>query len=145
MTLVKDLMTSSPELLAESTPVCDIAKVMEARTIGFVIVDDGAGRPRGVITDRDLAIEVLAAERDPTDTTAGDLLSGRPVVTVEADAAVEDAVQVMKQHALRRLPVVEDGAVIGVLGQADVARFDETLAGELVEVLSSARDNSAKG
>lgn len=144
MTLVKDLMTSSPELLAESTPVCDIAKVMEARTIG-VIVDDGAGRPRGVITDRDLAIEVLAAERDPTDTTAGDLLSGRPVVTVEADAAVEDAVQVMKQHALRRLPVVEDGAVIGVLGQADVARFDETLAGELVEVLSSARDNSAKG
>lgn len=145
MALVRDIMTGSPELVTRDTNVCHIAKTMEARSIGAVIVHDGDGSPLGVVTDRDLAIEVLAGERDPKRTTAGDLLTGRPVVCVEAGAAVGDALKVMKEHAVRRLPVLDGRSVVGVLSQADLARHDERLAGELAEVVSSARDNTATG
>lgn len=145
MAVVRDIMTGSPELVTRDANVCHIAKTMEARSIGAVIVHDGAGSPLGVVTDRDLAIEVLAGERDPKRTTAGDLLTGHPVVCVEAGAAVGDALKVMKEHAVRRLCVLDGRSVVGVLSQADLARYDERLAGELVEVVSSARDNTATG
>lgn len=145
MTQVKEIMTRSPAIVDRATPVVEVAKTMESGDLGAVIVCDDDGRPCGVVTDRDLAVEVIAAERDPSRTAAGDLLLETTVATVEEDSTLEEAVKTMKERAVRRLPVMSEGKVVGVVSQADVARVDDRLAGELIEVLSFARDNTARG
>lgn len=145
MTTVNEIMTGRPALVGGDAPVADVAKTMEADDLGAVIVCGEDGRPRGVVTDRDLAVEVIGAGRDVSKTTAGDLLLGTKVATVDQDAPIEEAVKVMKERAVRRLPVMSGDQVVGVVSQADIARADQRLAGELVEVLSFARDNTARG
>lgn len=145
MTSVRDAMTPDPTTADVDTSVVDVAKAMEADAIGAVVVCGEDGGPVGVITDRDLAVEVIAAERDPATTTVGDLLIGQPVVTARVDDDLEAAVKVMKEQAVRRLPVLDGDRVVGVVSQADVARLDPALVGELVEVISSAQDNTARG
>jgi hypothetical protein len=87
MTRVSEIMTGPPVVVDAATSVVDVAKMMEARDLGAVIVCDDAGRPRGVVTDRDLAVDVIAAGRDPARTQAGDLLLGTKVATVEGGLA----------------------------------------------------------
>jgi len=89
-----------------------------------------------VITDRDLAIRVVAEGRG-TDTTVGDIASMN-VVTVDPEQSLEDAARLMAEHQIRRLPVVEeDGRLVGILAQADVARhLDAARTGEVVEQIS---------
>lgn len=145
MTRVSEIMTGPPVVVDATTSVVDVAKMMEARDLGAVIVCDDAGRPRGVVTDRDLAVDVIAAGRDPARTQAGDLLLGTKVATVEEDSLLADAVKTMKERAVRRLPVMSGGKVVGVVSQADIARVDDRLAGELIEVISHAQDNTARG
>ena len=103
---------------------------------------DAEGRLCGVVTDRDLAVKVLAAGLDPDTVLVRDLVDGMAVVTVDADDTVEDAIQTMKDYAVRRLPVTEDGALVGVLSQADIARaMPDTTIGDLVGTISSAPPN----
>lgn len=122
-----------------------VAKTMEAGGVGAVIVCAGGRRPLGAVTDRDLAVEVNAAEREPAETAVADLRGAVGVVTVDVDQSVDEAVKVMKERAVRRLVVVEDDQMVGVVSQADIARTDGRLAAELVEEVSSARDNTARG
>lgn len=145
MTRVEEIMTARPAVVGRDAPVVEVAKMMEANDMGAVIVCDERGEPCGVVTDRDLAVEVIGAGRDPSRTTAGDILLETMVSTVPPDATLEEAVKVMKERAVRRLPVLSEGKVVGVVSQADIARVDEGLAGELLEVLSFARDNTARG
>lgn len=145
MTKVSEIMTGRPALVGRDAPVADVAKTMEADDLGAVIVCDENGHPCGVVTDRDLAVEVIGAGRDPSRTTAGDLLLGTKVSTVDQADSIEEAVKVMKERAVRRLPVMAGDQVVGVVSQADIARVDQRLAGELLEVISFARDNTARG
>lgn len=146
MTTAREIMTEDPIIVDTSLSVVDIAKILDNESIGSVIVCDSDRRLRGMVTDRDLAIGVIGSERDPVGTTAGDLLSDRPVITVGADEAVEVAVQLMEENAIRRLPVVEGDAVVGIISQADLARHSaDSQVGGMVEVISSAPDNTGRG
>lgn len=145
MTSVRAVMTPDPTTASMDSPVVDVAKAMEADAIGAVVVCDATGSPMGVVTDRDLAVEVIAAGRDPATTAVGDLLVGQAVVTARVDDDLASAVKVMKEQAVRRLPVLDGDRVVGMLSQADIARRDPALAAELVEVVSSAHDNTARG
>lgn len=99
------------------------ARLMREHHVGtLVIIDEstGAPRPLGVVTDRDLVMEILAPGVDPNFATAGDLLS-RPLVTAREDDALFDAIQRMKQHGVRRIVVVDDdGTLLGLLSMDDV-------------------------
>jgi CBS domain-containing protein len=89
------------------------------------------------VTDRDIVVKVLAQGRDPSSTTAGELGEGKPV-TIGADDSVEDAIRTMKEHKVRRLPVIDGHRLIGIVSQADVARsVDEEHVGDLVEAISA--------
>lgn len=146
MTSARDIMTDSPIIVDVDLGVVDIAKILEAESIGAVIVCDSDRRLQGMVTDRDLAVGVLAAGRDPSSTVAGDLLSGREVVTIGADDSVEEALTTMKEHAVRRLPVVDGHDIVGIVSQADLARqSDNTDVGGMVEVISQSDDNTARG
>ena len=129
-----DIMTSSPRTVASSATVGEAAKLMRDEDVGSLpVVQDN--RLVGVVTDRDIAVRVVAEGRD-AQTHVAEVASDRPV-TVEPSADVDQALQLMSEHQVRRLPVVEGGRLVGVIAQADIARLgSDKRTGDLVEELS---------
>ena len=116
--MTKDLVYSRP-----SDMVSDVAQLMKDEDIGPVlIVDDSNDGKRlvGIVTDRDLAIKVVGEGRDPQNTRVEDVMT-ESLVTVRASDDVQSAMRAMAQHQLRRIPVVDDGQLVGIISQADVA------------------------
>ena len=116
---VKDVMTPDPVICPASTKVTDAAAMMRDRAIGDVLVAD-QGRLSGIITDRDLVIRVVAEMRDPSQVTLGEVCTG-DLTTVEESCPVDEAVQLMREHSLRRLPVVDNGRPVGIVTLGDLA------------------------
>ncbi len=142
----RDIMTKDPRIMKVDDTADDIARVLAEEDIGAVIICNDEQRLQGMVTDRDLAVEVLAQGRDARSCTAGDLLDGREVVTIGADDSIDLAIDTMKEHAVRRLPVIDGDEVIGIVAQADIARVaDEQQVGRLVEIISDAPDNTGRG
>lgn len=132
---IQEAMTPNPTSVSPDTTAGEAAQMMKAENIGSLpIVEDD--RLIGVITDRDIAIRIVAEGRD-TDTTVGEIAS-KDVVTVDPEQSLEEAARLMAEHQVRRLPVVEeDGRVIGILAQADVAQSGhDSLTGETVQQIS---------
>lgn len=145
-TLARDIMTPNPRIVKVDDSVDRIARVLADENIGAVVVCNDERRLQGMITDRDLAIEVVAKDRDPHTTRAAELVDGREVVTIGADDSVDEAIDTMKAHAVRRLPVIDGTEVIGIVSQADIARVaKDKQVGRLVETISDAPDNTGRG
>jgi CBS domain-containing protein len=117
--LVRDIMTTSIVGLAASATLVEAARDMRVFDIGDVLVIDG-DRVTGIVTDRDIVIRAIAADRDPAQTTVGEIASPDPIV-IEPDQPAAEAVQLMRDHALRRLPVCENGHLVGVLSLGNLA------------------------
>jgi CBS domain-containing protein len=99
-------------------------------------VCDAKGHLKGMVTDRDLVVEVMAAGKIPGDTKLIDLVHGE-AVTIGADDSVEEAIETMKQHQVRRLPVIDGDKLVGLVSQADIARAcSPEQVGELVAAIS---------
>jgi CBS domain-containing protein len=129
-------MTSNPKTVASDSSVTEAATVMRDQDVGIVpIVDDD--RLVGTITDRDIAIKVVAEGKDVQSTTVGQVAS-RDLVTVDPQQDLDEALRLMAKHQVRRLPVVEeDGRLVGILAQADVAReASPQQTGRVVEEIS---------
>jgi len=137
MTKARDIMTGGVECVDENENVQDAARKMRDLDVGSLPICGDDNRLKGMLTDRDIVIKVVAEGRDPAATRAGELASGE-VVTIGADDPVDEILRTMKQHKVRRLPVVDGHDLVGVVSQGDVARnIDETKVGELVEAISS--------
>jgi CBS domain-containing protein len=135
MTQIRDLMTENPSSCERGTPVAEAAKVMARENVGSVPVVEG-GKLVGVVTDRDLVVRLLAEGRDPQSTTVGEVASSEPV-TLSPDDGLDQALQLLARHQVRRLPVVEGERLVGIVAQADIARHaDEVQTGEVVEEIS---------
>jgi len=133
---IRDAMTSNPCSIDADKPVAHAAKMMKEEDVGFAPIVQG-NRIIGTVTDRDIAIKVVAEGKDPQATKVLEI-ANTDVVTVEPEQDLDDALKLMAQHQVRRLPVVEDGGrVVGVLAQADVAQEAKAKkTGELVEDIS---------
>jgi CBS domain-containing protein len=116
--LVRDVMTVSVVTADPQCSVREIAQLMRARTVGSVVLVD-VGRPVGFITDRDLALGIVAEGRNHTD-RASDHASS-PVITADPDMDVDEAAQLMVRQGVRRLVVVESGFLAGVVTLDDLA------------------------
>ncbi|MFF9091375.1 CBS domain-containing protein [Streptomyces sp. NPDC014991] len=116
---VREIMTSNPVAVPPDTPVCEVAARMRDEDIGAVLVCAGH-RLRGLVTDRDLTVRILADGGDVTGRTVAEACSSE-LVTVAPDDDVDRALRLMRGKALRRLPVVEDGCVVGIVALGDVA------------------------
>jgi CBS domain-containing protein len=128
---VGDLMTAPPTALDVGDLVSDAARAMRDGNIGDVLVTQD-GRLVGIMTDRDVVVRVLAEGRDPGKTVLGDVCS-RDLATLGAGEAIETAVVRMRETAIRRLPVVEEGRPVGILALGDVAveRDPESVLGKI--------------
>jgi CBS domain-containing protein len=132
---IHEVMTPAPETIQADRPASEAAKKMKEADAGMIpVMEDG--NLLGTVTDRDIALRVVAEDRDPQSTTVGEIAS-RDIVTVQPDEDLDDALQKMAKHQVRRLPVVEDGRLVGVVAQADVAREgNEQAVGHTVEEIS---------
>jgi CBS domain-containing protein len=132
---VRQAMTTNPRSIATTDSVVDAARVMRDEHVGSLpVVEDG--RLVGMITDRDIAIRIVAEGADPQSVKVGEIASRR-VVTADPDQDLDDARGLMAQHQVRRLPVVEGDELVGILAQADVTREeDPEQVGEMVEAIS---------
>jgi CBS domain-containing protein len=132
---IRDLMTSNPTTCDSSATVADAAKLMAKEDVGPIPVIDG-DRLVGLVTDRDIVVRVVAEGRDPSSTKLTDIVSS-DLKTVSPNDDLDTALQTMASAQVRRLPVVEDGRLVGIVAQADVARKGEdTRTGEVVEQIS---------
>jgi CBS domain-containing protein len=134
---IRDLMTSDPKVVEPDKPVAEAAKLMKAEDVGIVPIVDDQNRLVGTITDRDITVRVVAEEKDPKSTTVSEIAS-QSLITVDPQQDLHEALRLMAQHQVRRLPVVEeDGRLVGIVAQADVAREGEDArTGEVVEQIS---------
>ncbi len=134
----RDVMSEDVECVGEKDNILDAAKKLSELGVGAMPICGEDDRLKGMLTDRDIVVRVLAEGKDPAQTTAGDLAQGKPV-TVGADDSIDEAVAVMAEHKVRRLPVIDGHDLVGIISQADVAtEIDEKKVGDLVESISAA-------
>jgi CBS domain-containing protein len=133
---VRDAMTEDPRSIGQSASVVEAALLMREEDIGSLPITDDE-KLVGMITDRDITMRVVAEAADPKVTSIEDVYSP-DLISVEPDKDLEEALVLMARHQVRRLPVVEDGRLVGIVAQADIAlRENETKTGELVEAISA--------
>ena len=134
----REVMTGGAECIGENDTILDAAKRLAELDVGAMPICGEDDRLKGMLSDRDIVVKVLAEGRDPASTRAGDLGQGKPV-TIGADDSVHEALATMKEHKVRRLPVIDGHKLIGMISQADLAKnVDEEEVGELVEAISAA-------
>jgi CBS domain-containing protein len=132
---VKDVMTSNPTTVQSDATVVEAARIMRDQDTGIVPVVEN-DRLVGTVTDRDITVRVVAEGRDPESTMVREIAS-TDVVSVEPQQDLSEALRLMAEHQVRRLPVVENDRLVGIVAQADVAReADDAQTGELVEEIS---------
>jgi CBS domain-containing protein len=143
MPTAREIMSPAAEWVTGDTSVSEVARKMAEHDFGVLPVCDGSGHLQGMVTDRDLVVKVLAAGRDPEQTTVREVADQPEVVTIGADDPAEEAIRTMKQHGVRRLPVIDGKQLIGMLSQADIARaMPDAKVGDLVDAISSAPPNN---
>ncbi len=116
----REIMTGGVECVQEDETVLDAARKMSQLDVGALPICGNDDRLKGMLTDRDIVVKVLAEGRDPASTKAGELGQGKPV-TIGADDGLDELVRTMAQHQVKRLPVIDGHQLVGVVSEADVA------------------------
>jgi CBS domain-containing protein len=135
---VKDFMTKTIYTVDCNATVAEASKIMLEKNVGYLIVLDG-GQPVGMISERDIVFKVVALGKDPSKVKVGEIMS-KPLITVDPDATISDAVDIMVKNGLRRIPVVKDGIIYGVFTTRDLAthfkEYEDKLVRDLLRSLS---------
>ena len=116
---LRDIMTPRVVTANLDDEVRHVAQLMREQNVGSVVLCDPEGGPAAIVTDRDLTVRALAAERPPSESIRGHL--SKPLVTGEPDMDLEEAAALMVQHRIRRLPVVDGDDLVGIVTLDDIA------------------------
>ncbi|MEU7429932.1 CBS domain-containing protein [Streptomyces sioyaensis] len=135
MTTARDIMHSGATCVQESETLVDAARRMRDLDVGALPICGPDDRLHGMTTDRDIVLKCLAKGKDPHTMTAGELAQGKPI-TISADAGAEQVLNAMEGHRIRRLPVIDDHRLVGMISEADLARhLAERKVGHFVETV----------
>lgn len=133
----REIMTGGAECVLVNETIEQAAEKMKQLDVGALPICGEDNRLKGMITDRDIVVQVIAAGKDPHQTPASELAQGKPV-TVGADDSGEEALRTMAEHKVRRLPVIDGHELVGVISQGDLANaLGKDQVGELVAAISS--------
>lgn len=137
MTSARDIMSPDVECVGENETLAAAARKMRDLNVGALPICGEDNRLKGMVTDRDIVVQCIAEGGDPQTARAGELGDGKPV-TIGADDSIEEALKTMKDHQVRRLPVIDRHSLVGMVSQADIARnIDPKKVGDVVEAISS--------
>jgi CBS domain-containing protein len=116
----REIMSGGVDCIGENDTIAEAAKLMQRLGVGALPICGEDDRLKGMVTDRDIVIEVVAAGQDPQKVTAGSLAKGKPV-TIGADDDIDELVRTMSEHQVKRLPVIDGHRLVGIVTEADVA------------------------
>jgi CBS domain-containing protein len=135
---IREVMTADPRTVEPGDSVVDAARQMAEGDVGAVLVTEN-GSVTGILTDRDIAVRVVAEGRDPQGTRVGDVCTGNPT-TLTVDQSVEDAIRVVREQNVRRIPVVQDGRPAGIVSIGDLA-MQRDMGSALADISSEPANN----
>jgi CBS domain-containing protein len=137
MATAREIMTTNPTCAQEDQNMLDAARTMADLDVGALPICGNDNRLKGMITDRDIVVKVLAQGQDPAKVTVGELAQGKPI-TIGADDDAAVILRTMAQYKVRRLPVIDGHDLVGIVALADVARaLPDRPVGDLLEAISS--------
>src|SRR4051812_45612651 len=118
----RDIMTDDCTCIGENDTALDAAKKLTQLNVGALPICGEDDRLKGMITDRDIVVHVLAEGKNPAETKAGEVGEGdSQTVTIGADDPIDEALRTMTEHKVRRLPVIDGQRLVGIISQADIA------------------------
>jgi len=136
--LVKDFMEKEIVTVEAATSVTEASKIMKAKNTGYLIVFEKR-EPAGIVTDRDLVLKVIANDKDPSKVAVREIMS-TPIITIDPDVTVEEAIRTMTEHEIRRLPVGKAGILYGMFTGRDLAKhlneYEEKVANDIIKHMS---------
>jgi CBS domain-containing protein len=136
MTTAREIMTPDPTCIRSSDSVHEAAVRMAQLDVGALPICGEDNRLKGILTDRDIVVKVLAESKDPQAVHAGELMQGE-AVTIGADDSADEILRTMGRYKVRRLPVIDGHDLVGIVALADVARaLPDAKVGDLLEALS---------
>ena len=134
----RDIMSPDCTCVRESDTVLDAAERLAELDIGSMPICGEDDRLKGMVTDRDIVVKVIAQGKNPASTPVSELATQDEVITIGADDSIDEALKTMSSHQVRRLPVIDGRELVGIISQADIARnIDEEKVGDLVEAIST--------
>ena len=137
MPTAREIMTADATCVGENDDLITAARIMKKLDVGSLPICGADDRLKGMLTDRDIVVKVLAQGKDPASTTAGELAEGKPV-TVGADDDADVILSTMGEHQVRRLPVIDGHRLVGIVAVADVARaLPDRPVGDLIDAISA--------
>jgi CBS domain-containing protein len=137
MPTARDIMTPNPTCAQESETIAEVARKLADLNVGSLPICGSDNRLKGMITDRDIVVKVLAQGRGADGVTAGDLAQGKPV-TIGADDDANEILRTMGQYKVRRVPVIDGHQLVGIVALADVARaLPDQPTGDLLDAISA--------
>jgi len=119
-TVISDIMSSPVVTIDKKAKVRDAAQLMTEKRIGSIIITED-GRPVGIITERDVLERVVSPSRDPTMTETGEVMSS-PLITIQREKGILEAMRKMREHDISRLVVMDDGTMVGIVSEKDIIR-----------------------
>ncbi|MDF3147759.1 MULTISPECIES: CBS domain-containing protein [unclassified Streptomyces] len=135
MPTAREIMHTGATCIRENETLQDAARRMKELNVGALPICGEDDRLHGIITDRDIVVKCLAKGKDPRTVPAGQLEQGKPV-TIDAGADADQVLRAMEEHRIRRLPVIDDHRLVGMISEADLARhLPEDRVGHFVEVV----------
>lgn len=133
MTTAKDIMHAGAAWIPEGVMLDHAAQLMRELDVGALPISDGSERLCGILTDRDIVVQCVALGRDPSRVTAGELAQGTPR-WIDADADISHVLREMEDHRIRRLPVIQNKRLVGMISEADLSRhLSDEQVGEWAE------------
>ena len=136
MTTAREIMTRDVTCVGEKESLAEAARKMSELNVGSLPICGEDNRLHGMLTDRDIVVKAVAQGRNPADTPASELATGKPI-TVGADDDAAEILRTMSQYKVRRLPVIDGHQLIGIVAVADVARaLPDRPVGDLIDALS---------
>ena len=135
----RDIMSPDCTCVGENDTVLEAAEKLAELDVGAMPICGEDDRLKGMVSDRDIVVKVLAEGKDPASTPVSELATQDEVVTIGADDPIDEALRTMAAHKVRRLPVIDGHELVGIVSQADIAtNLDEEKVGDLVEAISAA-------
>jgi CBS domain-containing protein len=137
MPTAREIMTSDVTCIGEKESLVEAARKMADLDVGSLPICGDDNRLKGMVTDRDIVVKVLAKDRNPAEVTAGELAQGKPV-TIGADDDAAEILRTMSEHKVRRLPVIDGHQLVGIVAIADVAKaLPDRPVGDLIDAITS--------
>jgi CBS domain-containing protein len=137
MTTAKDIMHAGATCFGQGQSLVEAARLMRDLDVGALPICGDDDRLHGIITDRDIVVKCIAEGGDPNAMTAEELAQGKPLC-VETDADISDVLKLMEEHRIRRVPVIHDLRLVGMISEADVARnLSESSIGRFVGIITA--------